>query len=180
MYTTLSVLPWYRYRYRYRYSYESYVYMIIDSYFTRYIRIVKDIIHHTVIIFKELLVYCKDIHAISWHDRVLRLRHARLARPSHLSRMLGGLVDGRLVATVVIAAIIFAPLEPIKETLAAYDSTVFVGVLIGFVVISAIGTNVVLRSGELPANDELFDLIEHTPAQRAALRGEHVQRDDTR
>ena len=125
-------------------------------------------------------MYCKDIHAISWHDRVLRLRHARLARPSHLSRMLGGLVDGRLVATVVVAAIIFAPLEPIKETLAAYDSTVFVGVLIGFVVISAIGTNVVLRSGELPANDELFDLIEHTPAQRAALRGEHVQRDDTR
>ena len=72
--------------------------------------------------------------------------------------MLG--VDGRLVACVVIGAFALAPLDTFTSVFATYDGAVLKVALIMFVVVSAIGTRVVLRCGELPANDELFDLPE--------------------
>ena len=61
------------------------------------------------------------------------------------------------------------------------DKLVLVFIILAYVIVSYIGTKVVLRSGELPANDELFNFPEAprpqlTPAQRAALNGEHVRR----
>ncbi len=83
-------------------------------------------------------------------------------------------VDGRFVTAVVLIGIAAAPLDRVATTLAQYDHLVFKLVLALFVVVSAIGTRVVLMCGELPANDELFNMRELTTTQRAALRGEHV------
>ena len=69
-------------------------------------------------------------------------------------------LDGRLVACVVIAGIAVAPLDAVTSALAEYDGVVFNVVILMFCVASVIGTRVVLRCGELPANDELFDLPE--------------------
>ena len=87
--------------------------------------------------------------------------------------MLCGLVDGRLVATIAICAVLFAPTDGIA-TLQHFDGAIFVVLILAFVVVSAIGTRIVLRCGDLPANDELFNLRELTPAQQAALRGDHI------
>ncbi len=69
-------------------------------------------------------------------------------------------LDGRLVACVVIAGIACAPLETFTSAMAAYDGIIFYVVILLFCVASVIGTKMVLRCGELPANDELFDLSE--------------------
>ena len=89
--------------------------------------------------------------------------------------MLG--VDGRLWTTLLLGGAIFAPtavMEQFAAVAAQYDHLVFWLVIAAFIIVSVIGTKVVLRSGELPANDELFNLRELTPVQRAALRGDHV------
>ena len=88
--------------------------------------------------------------------------------------MLGGLVDGRLVAGLAMLGAMVAPLDSFVDSFSKYEGTLFVGVLVAFVIVSYIGTRVVLRCGELPANDELFNLRELTPAQQAALRGDHT------
>ena len=81
-------------------------------------------------------------------------------------------VDGRLLVAPVLFAITFAPISSFSFL---SDDVVFYIILALFVVVSIIGTRVVLACGELPANDELFDLPERlTPAQRAALRGDHA------
>ena len=76
-------------------------------------------------------------------------------------------VDGRIIATVVITASFFAPLDGLTSFLASYDTHVFCILLVLFVIVSIIGTRIVLRCGELPGNDELFNMPELTPAQRA-------------
>jgi hypothetical protein len=93
-------------------------------------------------------------------------------------------LDGRLVSTVVILAIICAPVDGIASVMKQYDSSFLAIFIAAFVIISIFGTRMVLRCDSLPANDELFDFSESTsarqaggltPAQRAALRGDHVR-----
>ena len=94
--------------------------------------------------------------------------------------MLG--VDPRLISVAVLCGTYFIPLDGFVAVMAKYDAYIFWIVVIAFAILSAIGTVVVVRSGELPANDELFNLREAqrsggqlTPAQRSALRGDHVR-----
>jgi hypothetical protein len=93
-------------------------------------------------------------------------------------------IDGRLVSAVVILAIICAPVDGIASVMKQYDSSFLALVIAAFVIISIFGTRMVLRCDSLPANDELFDFRESrsarqarglTPAQQAALRGDHVR-----
>ena len=101
--------------------------------------------------------------------------HDLLALVSSTTDMFFGLADGRLVSAAVILAIVVAPLDSFVAAMKQYDSSFFALAIAGFLIISAIGTRIVVRSGELPANDEMFNLPELTAAQRAALRGDHVQ-----
>ena len=84
-------------------------------------------------------------------------------------------VDGRLVAIPILISLAFLPVERAKDYLD--DTVVFYVLGLLFVVVSIIGTKVVLSCGDLPANDELFNLSERqlTPAQQAALRGDHAR-----
>ena len=88
--------------------------------------------------------------------------------------MLG--LDLRLLAIAILCVVPFVPLEGFVAVMASYDSYILAFILSIFAALSAFGTKAVLSSGELPANDELFNLNEHlTPAQRSALRGGHVR-----
>ena len=84
------------------------------------------------------------------------------------------LIDGRLVAAAILLAIVCAPTDWLKS-LVSLDDLIFRGIILLFLVVSAVGTRIVLRCGDLPANDELFNLSELTPTQSAALRGEHAR-----
>ena len=85
--------------------------------------------------------------------------------------MLGGYLDGRLLTVMVVGAVTLGPLEGFTTSMAQYDATILKLVLVMFVVISIIGTRMVVRCGELPANDELFSMPEQlTPVQQTALR----------
>ena len=83
-------------------------------------------------------------------------------------------LDGRLVVVPLLVAVTLAPLDGLSHFVS--DRLVFWLVIVAFVVVSVIGTKVVLRTGELPANDELFNMRELSAVQRAALRGDHVKR----
>ena len=86
-------------------------------------------------------------------------------------------IDGRLLSLAVFAAIFWAPLERLHEFVD--DALVLKVIIVLFVVVSIIGTGVVLRCGEVPGDDELFNFGERvglTPVQQAALQGGHVTR----
>ena len=85
----------------------------------------------------------------------------------------GGVVDGRLVAAALLLALMLAPLDEVTTFLTKHNADRFFlfSVIAMFVVVSIVGTRIVLRCGELPANDELFNMHELTPAQASALRG---------
>lgn len=91
--------------------------------------------------------------------------------------MLG--IDPRLISVAVLCAVFFIPLDGFVAVMAKYDAYIFWAIVVGFAILSVIGTVAVVRSGDLPANDELFNLREAqrqggqlTPAQRNALRGQ--------
>ena len=87
-------------------------------------------------------------------------------------------IDGRFIVVVLLAASLFAPFERLHEFV--NDATVFKIVFALFVIVSVIGTGVVLRCGELPGDDEMFNFGEAfeglSATQQAALRGDHVKK----
>ena len=78
--------------------------------------------------------------------------------------MLG--IDPRLISVAVLCAVFFIPLDGFVAVMAKYDAYIFWAIVVGFAILSVIGTVAVVRSGDLPANDELFNLRE---AQRQGV-----------